>query len=127
MIVVGIGCRRDSPAERIAAAIGEALARAGLPAARIDALATPDFKAGEAGIAAAAAELGLPLRLVERPRLDAVQALCPTPSAAAESATGLAAVAEAAALAACGRNPVLVQARIARGGVTCAVARGEGA
>ncbi|MCY4550173.1 MAG: cobalamin biosynthesis protein [Defluviicoccus sp.] len=127
MIAVGIGCRRGSPAERIAAAIGEALARAGLPSSRVDALAAPDFKAREAGIAAAAANLGLPLRLVERSRLDAVQALCATSSAAAERATGLGAVAEAAALAACGRNPVLVQARIARDGVTCAVARGDGA
>ncbi len=127
MIAVGIGCRRDSPAERIAAAIGEALARAGLAAARVDALAAPDFKAREAGIAAAAANLGLPLRLVERSRLEAVQALCATSSAAAERATGLGAVAEAAALAACGRNPVLVQARIARDDVTCAVARGDGA
>ncbi len=127
MIVVGIGCRRGSPAERIGAAIGEALARTGLPADRIDALAAPEFKADEAGIAAAAAALGLPLRLVARSRLEAVQQLCATRTAAAERATGLGAVAEAAALAACGRNPVLVLARIALGGVTCAVARGEGA
>ena len=127
MIVVGIGCRRGSPAERIGAAVGAALAQAGLPADRIDALAAPEFKADEAGIAAAAARLGLPLRLVARPGLDAVQKLCATPSTAAERATGLGAVAEAAALAACGRNPELVQTRIALGGVTCAVARGEGA
>ena len=127
MIVVGIGCRRDSPAERIGAAIGEALARLALPPDRVDALAAPSFKADEPGIAAAAAEIGLPLRLVERSSLDAVQRLCATRSPAAETATGLAAVAEAAALAAAGRNPALLLPRIARGGVTCAVARGDGA
>lgn len=126
MIVVGIGCRRDSPASRIAAAVDEALAKAGIPADRIDALAAPEFKADEAGIADAAARLGLPLRLVGRSRLDAVQSLCATRSETARIATGLGAVSEAAALAAAGRNAALVLPRIARDGVTCAVARGEG-
>ena len=127
MIVVGIGCRRDSPAETIGAAIGEALARIGIKPDRVDALAAPEFKADEAGIAEAAAEFGLPLRLVGRSCLEAVQPLCATRSPAAETATGLGAVSEAAALAAAGRDAVLMLPRIAQGGVTCAVARGEGA
>ena len=127
MIVVGIGCRRDSPASRIAGAVGEALTTAGIPVDSVDAFATPEFKADEAGIAEAAAAFGLPLRVVDRSRLDAVQTLCATRSRAAEKATGLGAVSEAAALAAAGRNAALVLTRIARGGVTCAVARGDGA
>lgn len=127
MIVVGIGCRRDSPAAGIAGAVREALAKAGIPVDSVDALAAPEFKADEAGIAEAAAEIGLPLTLVERSRMDAVQALCATRSEAAELATGLGAVSEAAAIAGAGRNAVLLLPRIARGGVTCAVARGEGA
>lgn len=127
MIAVGIGCRRDSPAERIAGAVGEALANAGIPLDRVDALATADFKADEAGIVEAAARLGLPLRPIERSRLDVVQPLCATRSETAVAATGLGAVSEAAALAAAGRNASLILPRIARDGVTCAVARGEGA
>ncbi len=127
MIVVGIGCRRDSPASRIAGAVGEALTTAGIPVDSVDAFATPEFKADEAGIAEAAAAFGLPLRVIDRSRLDAVQPLCATRSRAAEKATGLGAVSEAAALAAAGRNATLVLTRIARGGVTCAVARGDGA
>ena len=127
MIVVGIGCRRDSPATRIAGAVREALAKAGIPADRVDALATPEFKGNETGILETAAELDLPLRLVERSRMDAVQALCATRSETAELATGLGAVSEAAALAAAGRNAVLMLPRIARDDVTCAVARGAGA
>ena len=127
MIVVGIGCRRDSSADTIGAAIGEALARIGMKPDRVDALAAPEFKANEAGIAETAAEFGLPLRLVERSRLEAVQPLCATRSPAAETATGLGAVSEAAALAAAGRNAILILPRIAHDGVTCAVARGEGA
>ena len=75
----------------------------------------------------AAARLGLPLRPVDRSRLDAVQPLCTTRSERVQAATGLGAVSEAAALAAAGRNATLVLTRIARGGVTCAVARGDGA
>ena len=127
MIVVGIGCRRDSSADTIGAAIGEALTRIGMKPDRVDALAAPEFKANEAGIAETAAEFGLPLRLVERSRLEAVQPLCATRSPAAETATGLGAVSEAAALAAAGRNAILILPRIAHDGVTCAVARGEGA
>lgn len=126
MIVVGIGCRRDSSAERIAGAVGEALANAGIPFDRVDALAIPEFKADEVGIVEAAAELDLPLRLVDRSRLDAVQPLCATRSETARMATGLGAISEAAALAAAGRDAALVLPRIARGGVTCAVAQGEG-
>ena len=127
MIAVGIGCRRDSPAARIGAAVEETLAQTGLSAKQIDALAVPAFKADEPGIVRAAEELGLPVKLVHRSELDAVQPLCPTRSRAAEERTGLAAVSEAAALAAAGRNARLLLPRISRNGVTCAVARGDGA
>ena len=127
MIVVGIGCRRDSTASQIGAAVGAALAQAGLALERIDVLAAPAFKADEPGIACAAEALGLPVTFVDRPRLDAVQPLCATRSQVAADTTGLAAVSEAAALAAAGRNARLLLPRIARDGVTCAVARGEGA
>ena len=127
MITVGIGCRRNSPAARIGAAVEEALAKAGLAAGKVDALAVPAFKADEPGIVRAAQELGVPVKLVRRSELDAVQPLCATRSRAAEESTGLAAVSEAAALAAAGRNARLLLPRIARSGVTCAVARGDGA
>ena len=127
MIAVGIGCRRASPAARIGAAVEEALAQAGLAPGTVDALAVPAFKADEPGIVRAAEELGLPVKLVHRSELDAVQPLCATLSQAVEEATGLAAVSEAAALAAAGRNARLLLPRIARNGVTCAVARGDGA
>ena len=127
MIAVGIGCRRNSPAARIGAAVEEALAKTGLAAGKVDALAVPAFKADEPGIVRAAQELGVPVKLVRRSELDAVQPLCATRSRAAEESTGLAAVSEAAALAAAGRNARLLLPRIARSGVTCAVARGDGA
>lgn len=127
MIAVGIGCRRDTPAARIVAAAGAALTKTGLAQEKIDTLAVPAFKAGEAGIVRAAEELGLPVRLIHRSELEAAQPLCVTRSRAAEESTGLAAISEAAALAAAGRNARLLLPRIARDGVTCAVAHGDGA
>ena len=126
MIAVGIGCRRGSPAVRIGSAVGAALEKAGLTRERIDTLAAPAFKAEESGIVQAAQDLGLPVTFVGRSQLDAVQPRCATRSSAAEKATGLAAVSEAAALAAAGRNARLLLPRIACGGITCAVACGDG-
>ena len=127
MIAIGIGCRRGSPASRIGAAVVRALAQAGLAPGRIDILAAPAFKADDPGIVLAAEELGLPVTFVDRSQLDAVQPLCATRSPAAKEATGLAAVSEAAALAAAGRNARLLLPRMAWDGVTCAVAAGDGA
>ncbi len=82
-------------------------------------LAAPAWKRDEPGLIEAAQLLGLPLRFVEPDAMAAVQPLCPTQSAAVARATGLASVAEAAALASGGR---LTQPRVAAGGATCALA-----
>ena len=68
----------------------------------------------------AATLLGLPLLLVDDAALHDAQPRCPTRSTAALHATGLASVAEAAALAASG-GPLLLP-RITAGGATCALA-----
>ncbi|GHF72504.1 hypothetical protein GCM10010218_62270 [Streptomyces mashuensis] len=94
---------------------------AGAPLA---ALATVAAKAGEPGIVAAAARLGVPLlaydatALAERP--------VPHPSEAARRATGAGGVAEAAALLAAGPGAVLVVPKRKSARATCAVARGVG-
>ena len=116
MIVAGIGCRRGCAAADVVAAVRMAEAVAGCEVAL---LAAPDFKRAEPGLHEAAAALGLPLRFVERSRLEAVQPDCPTRSGMALAAVGLASVAEAAALA---FGPLILP-RIVRGGATCALAR----
>ena len=117
MIVAGLGCRRDAGADDVAAVVRLAAATASLA---VDALAAPWFKRDEQGLHGAAALLGLPLLFVDAPGMEAVQPACPTWSAAALAATGLASVAEAAALAASGGR--LLLPRIALGGATCALA-----
>ncbi len=111
VIVAGIGCRRGCPAEAIVALVRQA--------GGADALAAPPWKRDEAGLVEAARQLGLPLHFVDEAALGAVQALCPTRSAAVARVTGHASVAEAAALAGGG---ALVLARMGSGWATCALA-----
>jgi cobalt-precorrin 5A hydrolase len=122
MIVIGLGCRRGCSAAAITTALTDALTQARLGTDDVTALAVPAFKLDEPGIRAAARALGLTVAPVERDALDAAQADCATSSDAVRRAVGLGSVAEAAALAAAGPEARLLLPRIARDGVTCAVA-----
>jgi len=117
MIVAGIGCRKACDGAEILTLLRRAEALAGC---RAVAIAIPAFRDGAAGPAAAAAAAGLPLVLVDRPALEAAQPHCPTRSARAACATGLASVAEACALAGGG---TLLLPRIASAAATCALAQ----
>lgn len=126
MIVAGIGCRRDCGGAEIAGLVRRALATAAIDSEGL-VLAAPVFKQGEAGLVAAAALLSVPLHWVEEAAMRAVADQCPSRSSAAARAVGHASVAEAAALAAAGRNARLRLARLAGAGATCALAEGDGA
>jgi cobalt-precorrin 5A hydrolase len=121
-VVAGIGCRRGCDVAAILDAIARACAAAGR---RADALATPDFKAGEPGLVEAARRLGLTLRAVPRAALEAAQPGCVTRGEAALRATGLGSISEACALAAAGPGARLLAPRVAAGGATCALATAE--
>ena len=88
-------------------------------AGAVDRLAAPEWKRDEPGLLQAADMLGLPLMFVGRAELSAVQGRCVTHSPAAARATGLASVAEAAALAGGG---TLLRPRSGQGWATCALA-----
>jgi cobalt-precorrin 5A hydrolase len=124
MIVAGIGCRPEVSAAAIVALAQDAAERSTV---RLDLLAAPEFRRAEAGIAGAAATLGLPIRWIAHAALQGEQGRCVTRSARAEAEVGLASVAEAAALAAAGPDSRLILPRIARHGVTLALAEGPGA
>ncbi len=83
-LVAGLGCRRGVPAEELRAALETALAEAGLAIGALAALATVDLKADEPGLRALADGLGLPLRIVPRERLAALDPAGFSPSAARE-------------------------------------------
>ena len=99
MIVAGIGCRKGASAAEIGAAISAALSRAGLGSDALDLVAAPAMKSGEAGIAAAATDLGVPLVLVPQTDLEAAGARTQTRSARVIALMGVPSAAEAAALA----------------------------
>jgi cobalamin biosynthesis protein CbiG len=119
MIVAGIGCRLECPEADISAVLRDAEARAGVTAT---ALAAPKFKSTEPGLNAAAATLGLPLHWIDDAALAAAQPRCVTQSERVRAATGHAAIAEAAALAAAGPHSRLILPRIAHSSATCALA-----
>jgi precorrin-4/cobalt-precorrin-4 C11-methyltransferase len=121
MIVAGVGCRKGASADDIGAVIADALARAGIPADALDLIATPELKAGERGIAAAAAALGVPLVLIPKAAMEAAGARASTRSERVLALTGVPSVAEAAALAAGGPQAQLIVPRIAAGTATCAI------
>ena len=117
MIAAGLGFRSGCDADDIVRLVRAAEARAGCTAGL---LAAPGWKQGAPGLHDAAARLGLPIAFIDDAALIAVQPRCPTRSAVAERETGVASVAEGAALAASGGR--LLLARIAGGGATCALA-----
>jgi cobalt-precorrin 5A hydrolase len=122
MIVAGVGCRKGASADDIGAVIADALARAGVSAAALDLVATPERKAGERGIAAAAAALGVPLVLVAKAELEAAGARAQTRLQRVLALTGVPSVAEAAALAAAGPRARLIVPRVSAATATCALA-----
>jgi cobalt-precorrin 5A hydrolase len=122
MMVAGVGCKAGASADEVEAAIAEALARAGLSAATLTALATSFAKGDEAGIVAAARARGLKFVLVPQRDLEAADARVVTRSERVLALMGVPSVAEAAALAAAGPASRLLGPRVAVGPATCALA-----
>jgi cobalt-precorrin 5A hydrolase len=127
MIVAGIGCRRGAPAAAIEMVLGAALARAGLGRDALALIATAAAKSEEAGIATAASALGVRLVYVSRSELEDAGERAATRSARVLALAGVPSLAEAAALAAAGKDARLLLPRIALGGATCALATSGGA
>jgi cobalt-precorrin 5A hydrolase len=129
LIAAGIGCRKAISATEVEAALQAALAAAmqsnSLVDGRLSLIAAPAVRGTEAGLIAAAAARGVPLRLIPQPMLEAANPRTLTHSARSMAAMNVNSVAEAAALAAAGPNARLLAPRIAVGPVTCALAEGE--
>lgn len=103
-------------------AINAALKTYAVDPSGLDALATSHRKASEPGIRQAATVLSLPLRALDDHALRSVQHLTLTHSSMSMAVTGVSSLSEAAALAASGPGSRLLGPRIARNGVTCALA-----
>jgi cobalt-precorrin 5A hydrolase len=119
-VAIGVGCRIGCSAEAIETLVRLALER--VPDAAPVGLFTIADKGGEGALAEAARRLGLDLVLISRAALRDQAALVQTRSPRSESRFGVPSVAEAAALAGAGSGAVLLLARIALYGATCAIA-----
>ncbi|MBS7813706.1 cobalamin biosynthesis protein [Roseococcus pinisoli] len=117
-LIAGIGCRRGASAEEVIAALDAALAETGRAREAVARLATIPLKAGEPGIAEAAAQLGIEVTIVT----DAGDVEVLTESRCSRATAGLGSVAEAAALAAAGVGARLLAPRSSTGRATCALA-----
>ncbi len=110
MIVAGIGCRKNCDADEIVRLVEAALVQAAAPRAALAALAAPAFKAEAAAPREAATALGLPLLLIGDADLKSAEPRRGDQVRRRADATGLASVAESAALAGAGAGAVLLLA-----------------
>ncbi|MDW8405378.1 precorrin-3B C(17)-methyltransferase [Chloroflexus sp.] len=82
VLTVGIGCRRETPVDELAAALATTLAEADLLSECVATIATAELKASEPGISALAAQLGVPLTIIATEQLRALEPETFSPSAA---------------------------------------------
>ncbi|MCL4516048.1 MAG: cobalamin biosynthesis protein [Firmicutes bacterium] len=120
-LIAGIGCRRGTAAGTILAAVGLALARAGLAAASLKMLASIDVKSAEKGLIQAAQRLGIPLKLFSAREIQGLEGQFAV-SEFVKKTVGVGAVCEPVAMLAGGNRTRLVLPKIVHQGVTVAVA-----
>jgi len=120
-VIVGVGCRRGTPAERIVEAIHKALADAGIALEEVRLLASADIKADEAGLLTAAETLGVPIRFIAAEEIRVSLREFSHSDFVAEK-VNLPAVAEPAALLA-GRRTRFICRKRTFNGITIALAR----
>ncbi|MBR1459207.1 MAG: cobalt-precorrin 5A hydrolase [Oscillospiraceae bacterium] len=121
-LVLGIGCKRGTPAETIGQAVLTALTDAGLAMERIGAVATIDLKAQEPGLVAFCRQHRLPLIAYTAAELMEVEGDF-TASAFVRQVTGADNVCERSAVRCSGGT--LILHKTAADGVTCAAAQQE--
>lgn len=122
MIALGIGCRAGCEAAEIVALAQTTLAALQMETAQVAVIASLQDKAGLPAITAAAAQLGLTLRLLPLTALQAASPRALSRSEAALRAHGLPSLAETAALAALGPDAALLAPRRLSQRASCAVA-----
>lgn len=119
VVTVGVGCKRGTSADAILHAVDACLEQAGVTSQAVRALASIDVKRDEEGLHAAAADRGWELRF------HSAEALAAVPGSFSSSAFVLRTVGvdNVCERAACARGEELLQRRVAKDGVTVAVAK----
>lgn len=99
ILVVGLGCRRDCPAQLLLELVQRNLTEYGFDIQAVTAIATIDLKGQEPGLLELAEHLGIPLVLPDLARLLPYESQLTRRSQLAYQQTGCYGVAESAALA----------------------------
>ena len=120
-VAIGIGCRKNTPAQAIIGLVREVLAL--LPEAPANVrLCSSERRSQQAGLREASVTLGLALVFFSHVELAAVAERILTRSAKVREVTGLDGVAESAALVGAGPRAKIVVPRRTAGGAACAIA-----
>jgi cobalt-precorrin 5A hydrolase len=123
-LVAGIGCRRGTTLEAIAAWVAHVFAKYRYSLASLSAVATVTLKAAEPGLVSFASDRGIPLVSYAPEELESQHGV-ENPSERVRSKIGIAAVAEPAAIRAAGASRLLVPKQVGPG-ITLALARRPG-
>ncbi len=124
-IAIGIGCRKDCYIAEIIDLVHEAMDKCDITISDVAVMATAWMKEGAEVIANTAEALDLPLVIIPKERCDEMSGLTETKSEKVVELFAIPSVAEAAALAAAGRDPKLICARVSSPSATCAIAMGQ--
>lgn len=123
VLCVGVGCAREAPPGEVVALVRETLAAQDLAEGAVGAVVSLDLKADEAAVHAVAEALGVPARFFDAARLETETPRLENPSDVVFAEVGCHGVAEAAALAAAGRDGALIVPKVKTAIATCAIAR----
>lgn len=122
-LVLGIGCKRGTPKEHIELAVMDFTERNSYSALSLKCMTTIDLKADEVGLAEFCKEQGIPLRIIPRKEIEAVESRFIS-SDFVKDKVGVASVAEpCAVLAAAGGR--LISGKTVYKGITLALAEEE--
>lgn len=124
-IVIGVGCRKECYVSEIIELVHMAMEKCDITISDIEVMSTAWVKEGALPIIHAAEALDLPLVVIPKERCEAMINLAETVSEKVIELFAVPSIAEVAALAAAGKNPKLLCARVSSQSVTCAIAVGE--
>jgi cobalt-precorrin 5A hydrolase/precorrin-3B C17-methyltransferase len=123
VLALGAGTERDAPVDELRSLALRGLDEAGLAPEAIACVASIDLKSDEPAVLALARDLGVPARFFTAAELEAETPRLANPSEIVFREVGCHGVAEGAALAAAGRDSVLLSPKRKSGRCTVAIAR----
>lgn len=124
-VAIGVGCRKECSAEEIIELVHQALEKSDVAISDVAVLATAWAKDKAESIMYAAEALDLPLVVIPQEKCVDMSNLAETVSQKVVELFAVPSIAEVAALAAAGKNPKLICARINSSSATCAIAAGD--